>query len=79
MVGKGGRYGNVIRLAPPMTLTAQEADEALDILTQSIAAVAKLTAVPESIAVVAESTAGPELSAAVAESAGLVATEARSR
>jgi 4-aminobutyrate aminotransferase len=41
LVGKGGRYGNVIRLAPPMTLTPQEAEEALDILTQSIAAVAK--------------------------------------
>ncbi|SCF16655.1 4-aminobutyrate aminotransferase [Micromonospora viridifaciens] len=41
LVGKGGRYGNVIRLAPPMTLTRAEADEALEILTQSIEAVAK--------------------------------------
>jgi 4-aminobutyrate aminotransferase len=40
LVGKGGLYGNVIRLAPPMTLTAEEAAEALDILTASIAAVA---------------------------------------
>ncbi|MEU4479061.1 aspartate aminotransferase family protein [Micromonospora sp. NPDC023966] len=41
LVGKGGLYGNVIRLAPPMTLTWAEADEALEILTQSIEAVAK--------------------------------------
>jgi 4-aminobutyrate aminotransferase len=39
LVGKGGLYGNVIRLAPPMTLTAEEAAEALEILTASIAAV----------------------------------------
>ncbi|MEO3778041.1 aspartate aminotransferase family protein [Micromonospora sp. B11E3] len=41
LVGKGGLHGNVIRLAPPMTLTRDEADEALEILTQSIEAVAK--------------------------------------
>ncbi|MET7968303.1 aspartate aminotransferase family protein [Micromonospora sp. NPDC005305] len=41
LIGKGGLYGNVIRLAPPMTLTRAEADEALEILTQSIEAVAK--------------------------------------
>jgi 4-aminobutyrate aminotransferase len=39
LVGKGGLHGNVIRLAPPMTLTDGEADEALDVLTASIAAV----------------------------------------
>ena len=37
LVGKGGLHGNVLRLAPPMTLTSAEADEALDILTESIA------------------------------------------
>ncbi|MGS2619552.1 aspartate aminotransferase family protein [Micromonospora sp. LZ34] len=41
LVGKGGLYGNVIRLAPPMTLTRAEAEEALEILTQSIETVAK--------------------------------------
>ncbi|RZU75467.1 4-aminobutyrate aminotransferase [Micromonospora kangleipakensis] len=41
LVGKGGLYGNVIRLAPPMTLTRAETEEALEILTQSIEAVAK--------------------------------------
>ncbi|HEY0696317.1 MAG TPA: aspartate aminotransferase family protein [Micromonospora sp.] len=40
LVGKGGLYGNVIRLAPPMTLTAEEAEEGLTILTRSIEAVA---------------------------------------
>ena len=36
LVGKGGLYGNVLRLAPPLTLTDDEADEALAILTESI-------------------------------------------
>ncbi|GDY29828.1 aspartate aminotransferase family protein [Gandjariella thermophila] len=39
LVGKGGLHGNVIRLAPPMTLTEEEADEGLEVLTASIAAV----------------------------------------
>ncbi|WP_236796965.1 aspartate aminotransferase family protein [Amycolatopsis sp. GM8] len=39
LVGKGGLHNNVIRLAPPMTLTGEEADEALEILGASIAAV----------------------------------------
>jgi len=39
LVGKGGLYGNVLRLAPPMTLTEDEAEEALGILTESIAVV----------------------------------------
>ncbi|HEY0500879.1 MAG TPA: aspartate aminotransferase family protein [Kutzneria sp.] len=37
LVGKGGLNGNVLRLAPPMTLTEPEADEALEILAESIA------------------------------------------
>ncbi|HEY3263160.1 MAG TPA: aminotransferase class III-fold pyridoxal phosphate-dependent enzyme [Pseudonocardiaceae bacterium] len=41
LVGKGGLYGNVIRLAPPMTLTDDEADEALDVLGTAIATVHK--------------------------------------
>ncbi|NUT91451.1 MAG: aspartate aminotransferase family protein [Saccharothrix sp.] len=32
LVGKGGLYGNVIRLAPPMTVTEDEVEEALGIL-----------------------------------------------
>jgi 4-aminobutyrate aminotransferase len=38
LVGKGGLHNNVIRLAPPMTLTAEELDEALGILAEAIAA-----------------------------------------
>jgi 4-aminobutyrate aminotransferase len=39
LVGKGGLYGNVIRMGPPLTLTEAEAKEGLDILTAAIAAV----------------------------------------
>ncbi|TCC16334.1 aspartate aminotransferase family protein [Kribbella sindirgiensis] len=35
LVGKGGLYGNVLRMAPPMTLTEAEATEALEILRDS--------------------------------------------
>jgi len=38
LVGKGGMHNNVIRLAPPMTLTDDEVDEALAILEAAIAA-----------------------------------------
>jgi 4-aminobutyrate aminotransferase len=41
LVGKGGLYGNVIRLAPPMTLTEDETEEGLAILTETIAVVNK--------------------------------------
>jgi 4-aminobutyrate aminotransferase len=36
LVGKGGLYGNVIRLAPPMTLVDDEVDEALGILRAAV-------------------------------------------
>ena len=36
LIGKGGLFGNVLRLAPPMTLTEDEVEEALDILARSI-------------------------------------------
>ena len=38
LVGKGGLYGNVIRIAPPMTLTEGEVETALSILADSFAA-----------------------------------------
>jgi 4-aminobutyrate aminotransferase-like enzyme len=38
-VGKGGLYGNVIRIAPPMTLTDDETAEGLQILTDALAEV----------------------------------------
>ena len=39
LVGKGGFYGNVIRLAPPMSITADEVKEAGQKLEKSFAAV----------------------------------------
>jgi 4-aminobutyrate aminotransferase len=39
LVGKGGLHNNVIRIAPPMTLTEDEADEGLAIVAESIAVV----------------------------------------
>jgi 4-aminobutyrate aminotransferase len=39
LIGKGGLYGNVIRLAPPMTATEAHVDEALAILDHALAAV----------------------------------------
>jgi 4-aminobutyrate aminotransferase len=35
LLGKGGLYGNVLRMAPPMTLTEEETTEALEILRDS--------------------------------------------
>jgi len=40
LVGKGGLHNNVIRLAPPMTLTSEELDEALRILGEAVAVAA---------------------------------------
>ncbi len=37
LVGKGGLYGNVVRMGPPLTLTEAEAREGLEILTIAIA------------------------------------------
>jgi 4-aminobutyrate aminotransferase len=39
LVGKGGLHGNVLRLAPPMSLTEDEAEEALGILAEVISVV----------------------------------------
>ena len=36
LVGKGGLYGNVLRIAPPMSLTEDEAEEGGDILERAI-------------------------------------------
>lgn len=38
LVGKGGLYGNVLRLAPPLTLTEAEAEEGLGILQEVLEA-----------------------------------------
>ena len=39
LIGKGGLYGNVIRISPPLTATQAHVDEALTILDHSLAAV----------------------------------------
>jgi len=36
LVGKGGLYGNVLRIAPPLSLTAAEANEGLDIIEAAV-------------------------------------------
>ena len=39
LIGKGGLFGNVIRISPALNITAGEIDEALGILRESLAAV----------------------------------------
>lgn len=41
LVGKGGLYGNVLRISPPLTTTANEIDESLNIFADSAKAVAQ--------------------------------------
>ncbi|TDI51769.1 MAG: aspartate aminotransferase family protein [Acidobacteria bacterium] len=39
LLGKGGLYGNVLRIAPPLSVTEQEIDTAVGILTDAIRAI----------------------------------------
>lgn len=41
LLGKGGLFGNVLRIKPPMCITRDDADFALEVLDQSLAKVAK--------------------------------------
>ncbi|MCP2261178.1 4-aminobutyrate aminotransferase [Streptoalloteichus tenebrarius] len=43
LVGKGGLHGNVVRMAPPMTLTEDEADEGLEALVAALESVRRET------------------------------------
>jgi len=40
LVGKGGLYGNVLRVAPPMSVTLEEVDEAAVIIAEAVEAAA---------------------------------------
>ncbi|MBQ0905387.1 aspartate aminotransferase family protein [Micromonospora sp. U21] len=44
LAGKGGLYGNVLRMGPPLTLTEEEAREGLAILTDAIRSAAGVVA-----------------------------------
>jgi 4-aminobutyrate aminotransferase-like enzyme len=39
LVGKGGFYGNVIRMSPPLNISKGDVDEAARILDESFAAI----------------------------------------
>jgi 4-aminobutyrate aminotransferase len=39
LVGKGGLYGNVLRIAPPLTVTEEEIDRASEIIADSVLAI----------------------------------------
>jgi 4-aminobutyrate aminotransferase-like enzyme len=38
LLGKGGMYGNVIRLSPPMNITRSDVDQFIGLLDKSLAA-----------------------------------------
>jgi 4-aminobutyrate aminotransferase-like enzyme len=40
LLGKGGLHGNVLRIAPPLSLTEEEADEGFEILRAAVHAAA---------------------------------------
>jgi 4-aminobutyrate aminotransferase len=39
LVGKGGLYGNCLRIAPPLSITTEEVEHAVEVLTDVLAAV----------------------------------------
>jgi 4-aminobutyrate aminotransferase len=40
LIGKGGLFGNVLRIAPPLSVTEEEADEGFEILSEAVATTA---------------------------------------
>lgn len=43
LIGKGGLYGNVLRIAPPLTATKEHVEEALEILDHALAQVHEMS------------------------------------
>jgi len=43
LVGKGGLYGNVIRMSPPLNISKADVDQALATLDKSLAEIAPTT------------------------------------
>jgi 4-aminobutyrate aminotransferase-like enzyme len=41
IIGKGGLYANVLRISPPLTVTAEDADQAADVLDKAFGEAAK--------------------------------------
>ncbi len=41
LIGKGGLYGNVLRVGPPLNITADQIDGGIELLSQSFAALAQ--------------------------------------
>ena len=41
LIGKGGLFGNVVRIAPPMTINADQADHLLAVIDQALAEVGR--------------------------------------
>ena len=39
LIGKGGLYGNVLRIAPPLSVTEEEIDSAAEIITAAVSAI----------------------------------------
>ncbi|MCB0065801.1 MAG: aminotransferase class III-fold pyridoxal phosphate-dependent enzyme, partial [Caldilineaceae bacterium] len=46
LIGKGGLYSNVIRIAPPMTVDEEQIDQALEILDYALGVVHETIGVP---------------------------------
>jgi 4-aminobutyrate aminotransferase-like enzyme len=36
IIGRGGLYGNVLRISPPLNVTAGDADQAADVIDQAL-------------------------------------------
>jgi 4-aminobutyrate aminotransferase-like enzyme len=45
LIGKGGLYGNVIRMSPPMNIAKTDVDEAIKVMDDAMAAVYQPAAV----------------------------------